>query len=186
MLAQARAAYPQLTFLQGDARDFHFDAPFDAVLSNATLHWVRPPERVVRCIAAALKPGGRFVAEFGGRGNVAAIVRAMRSALDGMGLHVPDMPWYFPSVGGYATLLELAGLEVRFATLFDRPTPLEGPDGLKAWVRMFARALLDAVPLERQEELLRKVEEEARPELFRDGGWFADYRRLRVSAVRGA
>jgi trans-aconitate methyltransferase len=184
MLAQARDAYPQLTFLQGDARDFRFDEPFDAVLSNATLHWVRPPEPVVRCVRAALRPGGRFVAEFGGRGNVKEIVRSLRAALDRLGLKAPDVPWYFPGVAGYATLLESAGLEVRFATLFDRPTPLEGPDGLKAWVRMFARALLDAVPAGRQDELLAAVEEEARPALYRDGGWFADYRRLRVSAVR--
>jgi SAM-dependent methyltransferase len=185
MLAQARAAYPQLSFLQGDARDFRFEEPFDAVLSNAMLHWVRPPEPVARCVREALKPGGRFVAEFGGRGNVAVLIQAMRTAFEKMGLQVAEMPWYFPSVGEYATLLEAAGLEVRFATLFDRPTPLEGPDGMKAWVRMFGRGLLDAVPVERQEELLTIVEEEARPVLYREGGWFADYRRLRVTAVAG-
>jgi trans-aconitate methyltransferase len=184
MLAQARSAYPQRTFLLGDARDFHFAEPFDAVFSNAALHWVRPPEKVVRCVAGALKPGGRFVAELGGRGNVEAIVLAMRAAAGKMGLAVQEMPWYFPGVAEYATLLESAGLEVRFATLFDRPTPLTGPDGLQGWVRMFAAALLGAIEAQRRDEFLGRVEEEARPELFRDGVWFADYRRLRVVAVR--
>src|SRR2546423_15463085 len=70
MIEQARKAYPALHFEQRDARDFHFDEPFDAVFSNAVLHWIKEPERVIVCLRRALKPGGRFVAEFGGRGNV--------------------------------------------------------------------------------------------------------------------
>jgi len=184
MLAQARCAYPQLEFVQGDGRDFRFAEPFDAVFSNATLHWVRPPEAVARRVREALRPGGRFVAEFGGRGNVRAVAEALRAAAERLGLP-PELPdWYFPSVGEYAAVLEQAGLEVRFAVLFDRPTPLEGEGGLRDWVAMFGRSVLDAVPAGRREEFLRAVEDAARPVLFRDGGWFADYRRLRVVAVR--
>jgi hypothetical protein len=87
-------------------------------------------------------------------------------------------------VAEYAGLLEAAGLEVTFATLFDRPTPLEGEHGLRDWLKMFAGSVLAAVPAERRAEFLRAVENAARPELFRDGVWFADYRRLRVVAVR--
>src|SRR5204862_8105531 len=133
MLEQARLAYPQLEFVQADAREFSFAVPFDAVFSNAALHWVRPPEAVVRCVQDALKPGGRFVAEFGGRGNVAAVVAAVRAAVEQLGLRLPGPPWYFPGVAEYATLLEAAGLEVRLAALFDRPTPLEGAGGLRDW-----------------------------------------------------
>jgi trans-aconitate methyltransferase len=183
MLAQARHAYPHLDFLQGDARDFALGQPCDAVFSNAALHWVRPPEAVVRCVYAALKPGGHFVAEFGGHGNVAAVTAALRAA-GRLGVRSEVPAWYFPSVGEYAALLEAVGLEVRSAALFDRPTPLEGPSGLRDWVAMFARSALDAVPAERREEFLRAVEDAARPALYRDGGWFADYRRLRVVAVR--
>jgi trans-aconitate methyltransferase len=184
MLEQARTAFPHLDLVPGDARDFAFAEPFDAVFSNAVLHWVRPPGAVVRCVREALKPGGRFVAEFGGRGNVRVIIAALRVAA--ARVDVPwDDPWYFPGIAEYATLLEVAGLEVRFATLFDRPTPLEGEAGLRDWVRMFAGSLLDAVPVGRREDFLREVEEAARPHLRRDGGWFADYRRLRVLAVRG-
>ncbi|MGL4549654.1 MAG: class I SAM-dependent methyltransferase [Gemmataceae bacterium] len=166
MLATARQAYPRLTFVEGDARGFALGA-FDAVFSNAALHWVRPPEAAVRAVAAALKPGGRFVAEFGGKGNVAAIAAAYGAGL-------PD--WYFPGVAEYAALLEGHGLEVRFATLFDRPTPLDGEAGLRDWVRQFAPAVPEAE--------YGRVEAAARHALWRDGRWVADYRRLRVVAVK--
>ena len=183
MLAQARSAYPHLPFVQGDARDFSFPEPFDAVFSNAVLHWVRPPEAVIGCVRKSLRPGGRFVAELGGRGNVRTIEAAMRTATAGVGVPSDGPPWYFPGVSEYATLLEAAGLEVRYAILFDRPTPLEGANGMRDWVAMFARGVLDSVPKERREEFFRAVEEETRAVLFRDGGWTADYRRLRIVAV---
>lgn len=184
MLEQARAAYPELEFVEGDARDFHFARPFDAVFSNAVLHWVREPEAVVRCLFEALKPGGRFVAEFGGRGNVREVLAAVRTAAGRLGVHVEAPGWYFPSVGEYAGLLEANGLEVRLATLFDRPTPLEGACGLRDWLRMFAGGVLEGVPEGRREEFLQAVEETAGPALIRDGAWVADYRRLRVEAYR--
>ena len=186
MLDQARSAYPHVEFVQGDARDFRFAEPFDAVFSNAVLHWVRPPEAVARCVRDALRPGGRFIAEFGGRGNVRAVVAALGAAAGQLGLRLEGPAWYFPGVGEYAALLEAAGLEVTFAALFDRPTPLEGEGGLRDWVAMFARGVLDAVPAGRREEFLRAVETAARPTLYRDGTWTADYRRLRVVAVRAA
>ena len=186
MLEQARAAHPHLELVRGDARTFTFARPFDAVFSNAALHWIVEAEAVVRRVRDCLRPGGRFVAELGGHGNVAIIRRAMRTAADGLGLALAEPLWYFPGVATYAGLLEAAGLEVRLALLFDRPTPLEGPDGLRAWVRMFAATALEAVPEPRRAAFLTATEEAARPELFRDGGWQADYRRLRVVAYRAA
>jgi trans-aconitate methyltransferase len=184
MLEQARAAYPGLQFIQGDARDFSFAEPFNAIFSNAVLHWIRPPEAVIRCVRDALRPDGRFTAEFGGRGNVQRILAVLGETAERMGI-APLLPEsYFPSLSEYATLLEAAGLEVRSAVLFDRPTPLEGADGLRNWVKMFRGMTLEALPAERREEYLLAVEAAARPELFREGGWFADYRRLRVVGVR--
>jgi trans-aconitate methyltransferase len=183
MLAQARATYPDLEFRTGDARDFTVEAPFAAVFSNATLHWVRPPEAAVQRMRAALEPGGRFVAEFGGRGNVRLICQAAQAALERLRLPIPEFPWYFPGIAEYATLLEAEGLEVRFATLFDRPTPLEGEQGLRNWIRMFGGRFLDAAPLLQQEEFFSLVEEMTRPDLFQGGIWKADYRRLRIVAV---
>ena len=183
MLAQAKAAYPHLPFVQGDARDFSFPEPFDAVFSNAVLHWVRPPEAVIRCVRNGLRPGGRFVAELGGRGNVRLIESALLQAARRVGVASEGPGWYFPGVSEYTALLEAEGLEVRYAILFDRPTPLQGESGMRDWVAMFARGVLDSAPAEQREDFLHAVEEAVRPVLFRDGSWSADYRRLRIVAV---
>lgn len=184
MVDEARGNHPGLQFVVADARNYRADDPFDAVFSNAALHWIRPPEAAVRTIHDALRPGGRFVAEFGGRGNVGHLVAALRrlQAEYFPNAALPD--WYFPGVAEYATLLETAGLEVREAWLFDRPTPLEGPDGLRSWVRMFATDAVTAVGTDREDKFFSRLEDCVRAELFREAGWFADYRRLRITAVR--
>ena len=184
MIAEARQAYPALAFEVGDARHLILDGRFDAVFSNAVLHWVTEPDLAAAGIARALKPGGRFVAEFGGRGNVQAIMTALHTAVEQVVGEAVGSPWYYPSVGEYAGLLERHGLEVTSATLFERPTPLDGPDGLRRWVEMFGGAFLAHIPSERRGEFLALVEDAARPHQYRDGGWVADYRRLRVVAVR--
>jgi len=187
MIEQARQNYPVLEFVQTDASDFRFTEPFDAVFSNAALHWVKRAEAVVECIARALKPGGRFVAEFGGKGNVAAIHTALQHALRALGLSRNEEwnPWYYPSVGEYASLLERHGLAVRCATLFDRPTPLEeGERGLRLWLEMFAEEALDPLSPSQREDVIRSVEEQLRPAQFHDGAWHADYSRIRVVARR--
>ncbi len=188
MVAQARRNFPGLRFEVGDARTFTVDEPFDAVFSNAVLHWVMPPgagEAVAR-VWLALRPGGRFVAEFGGHGNVANLMAALRGAMEELGLRSFDAlsPWYYPTVGEYATLLEARGFDVTFATLFDRPTPLEGEAGLRDWVRMFGGVFLGAVRPADHEQFFQAVERRARPGLMRDGKWHADYRRLRVVALK--
>lgn len=189
MIERARRSYPALEFVHGDAASFRFAEPFDAVFSNAALHWVTRAADAAACIGAALRPGGRFVAELGGKGNVQAIVSALTAALAEAGYPlVPErFPWYFPSIGEYAALLETHGLEPVYAALFDRPTRLEGGEaGLRTWLALFAGHFFEAVPDERQAAITRLVEERLRPQLFRDGAWFADYRRLRIVAVKRA
>jgi len=185
MVNAARNAYRNLQFEVMDARDLPYHNEFDAVFSNATLHWIREPERVIRSVQNALRPGGRFVAEFGGKGNI----RKMQSAFDQalVELHaaarVEINPWYYPSVSEYATLLEEDGLEVRFITLFDRPTPLaDGEAGMRNWITMFGSDYTAKLHPESRESFIQRVGELLRPELFRDGQWWADYRRLRFSA----
>ena len=185
MLEQARASFPHLRFEQGDARDFSFDQPFDAVFSNATLHWVKPPEAAAICIVKALRPGGRFVAEFGGRGNVRTIESAIHTVASRISQPLTESLWYYPSIAEYSAVLEQAGLEVTFATLFDRPTPLSGTDGLRDWIRMFCGGVLGSLSPQQQDEFLSEVEALTRPALFRNDCWIAEYRRLRVIAVRG-
>ncbi|MBM4422245.1 MAG: methyltransferase domain-containing protein [Chloroflexi bacterium] len=183
MIESARKAYPALEFVQADVTDFSFTDPFDAIFSNATLHWVARAEKAVVCMAAALRSGGRFVVEFGGKGNAATIVSAAQRSLAELGLPNVDPGWYFPSVGEYASLLERHGLAVERAMLFDRPTPLEdGERGLRNWFDMFGGAFVRAVPDEMKPRFLETVEDHARRTQLRDGHWIVDYRRLRVVA----
>jgi SAM-dependent methyltransferase len=184
MIETARESYPDHRFRQADARDFDVEEPFDAVFSNAALHWIDDQEAVLRSVADALRPGGRFVAELGGSGNVAAIVDAVGAELAARGYEPPTDPWYFPTVGEHATALEIEGFEVRYATLFDRPTELDdGDDGLAAWLGMFGDRLLGPVPDEQRSDAIAGVEDRLRDQLYDDGTWTADYRRLRFVAV---
>ena len=183
MVEAAREQFPGLSFVVEDAGDFSFAEPFDAVFSNAALHWVKPPEAALACIAACLGPGGRFVAELGGARNVAAIRRALTDQLAARGFY-PQSPWYFPSLGEYAQLVEQAGLRVAYASHFPRPTPLAGESGLRDWMEMFAETLTGDVPRSMREELWEAVEDAVRPALYGDGVWCADYWRLRVVACK--
>lgn len=182
MLETAHREFPDLDFRLADARDFEFTARFDAVFSNAALHWIHEPELVIERVAHHLKSGGRFVAEMGGKGNVAALETALRDAA--LALHLPpfDDFNYFPSLAQYAALLENGGFEVGFATLFDRPTPLDGPRGARNWLLQFRGAYLESLETQEREAVLAEAEKRLRPILFRDGQWFADYRRLRFTA----
>lgn len=183
MIREARANYPKLEFRVDDARRFSVESRFDAVFSNAMLHWILDAEAVIRQVALALRPGGRFVAEFGGRGNVGRIVGNVQGILTAKG-YPCHSPWYFPTVGEYATLLEFNGFEVSSASLTDRPTRLADAElGMRHWMEMFGQPLLERVPPSRHAEVLSELEIRLRPALFRDAAWFADYRRLRVHAV---
>ncbi len=184
MIRQAREKYPSLQFAVMDAREIRFAELFDAVFSNATLHWIKEPEKVVVEIAKVLRPNGRFVAEFGGKGNVGGLMAAVERVWHKLNLPTPD-PWYYPSVGEYSSLLEKHGLEVSYAVLFDRPTPLEdGERGLRNWLTMFGGTFLDQLPEAQREGALAAIEQETRPALHRDGRWVMDYRRLRIVAKK--
>jgi trans-aconitate methyltransferase len=185
MIETARSTYPQLEFHVADARDFSFESPFDAIFSNATLHWITEAEQVARCIAASLKPGGRFVAEFGGKNCVAAITTAIQESFRELLHREIDFGWYFPSIGEYASLLEKHDLEVRSALLFERPTPLEdGEMGLRNWIQMFVDRVFHNAPVDGKQQILARTEEKTRDRLFNNGQWIADYTRLRIVAYK--
>jgi trans-aconitate methyltransferase len=189
MIRSARDAYPKIGFEVADAVDLKFDTEFDAVFSNAVLHWIHEPVRVIQGVRRSLVPGGRFVAELGGRGNIEKMKRAFDQALSQVSAPTAGAvnPWYYPSVSEYATLLEQNGFEVRLITLFDRPTGLaDGHAGLRNWITMFGSAYLAGLDAGSRESFLRRVEDTLRSELFRDGQWWADYRRLRLVARASA
>ena len=168
----------------------HLDVPdgaFDAVFSNAALHWMREdPVAVIDGVWRALKPGGRFVAEMGGGDNVGKIRRALEEALRDRGVDPdPFNPWYFPEPDEYRALLEGVGFSVREIRLIDRPTPL--PEDLAGWLDTFAEswlaALDPAVAVAVKDEVTRKLEPVLRGA---DGVWMADYVRLRFAADKPA
>jgi trans-aconitate 2-methyltransferase len=182
MIEQARRSFPQLHFEVADARTFALDREFDAIFSNAVLHWVKEPEQAVARIRAALKCGGRFVAEFGGRGNTEKLADGLRRQAAAFEINGYETPWFYPGIAEYSGILERHGFEVTFATLFDRPTALEGEDGLRKWFEMFGGSLLNRLSPGDRQACLAALETDLRPALYRDGTWFADYRRLRIVA----
>lgn len=185
MVRAAEASYPNVRFVVADAASFSFDERFDAIFSNAALHWVHRAEQAVASISQALKTGGRLVVEFGGKGNVAQIYTALEeTVLEIAHLHVTAQN-YFPSIGQYATLLENHRLQVASAVLFDRLTKLgEGEDGLENWIKMFRRGVMEELPEATRPLIIDKVKARLRNSLFRDGVWHADYRRLRIVAYK--
>jgi len=188
MIEEARRKFPALEFRTADARSLPFADEFDAVFSNAALHWIPQADQVVASVARSLRAGGRLVAEFGGKGNVRAVVAALEEAMLRMGIAtVEPGPWYYPSIAEYAGLLERHGLAVREAALFDRPTGLEdGERGLANWIHMFCGWFVAKLPEQDREGYVRAVEQAARPALWRGDRWELDYRRLRVAAVKSA
>ena len=165
-----------------DGQRLAFDGTFDAVFSNAALHWMPDADAVLSGVSRALKPGGRFVGEFGGHGNVAAITTALRGAAFAHGIRT-DFRWFFPTAEAYGGLLEAHGFHIDTIVLIHRPTVL--PTGIAGWFATFAAPYLgDATP-EQAGAILHDAESLLAPAL-RDasGCWIADYVRLRFAATR--
>lgn len=161
-----------------------FDGEFDAVFSNAALHWMRRPDAVIRGVRRALKPGGRFVGEMGGYGCVAKIRSGLGNALAARGIDVAAYdPWYFPTDDDYRDRLEAHGFRVDSIALFPRPTPL--PGDVTGWLETFAESFLAPIPAAERPAFLVAVREALRPVLAdASGAWTADYVRLRFAARR--
>ncbi len=184
MIEAARRRAPELTFVEGDGQALPFSSEFDAVFSNAALHWMPRAGDVAAGIARSLRPGGRFVAEFGGKGCIGTVSDAVGAALRSRGQDPGAwLRWYFPDVAEYVGVLTAARLEVKLAHLFERPTPVEGDEGLRVWLRTFL-PLLEAQLGDGWNDFAREVEQRCEPALRHEGGWLLDYVRLRVVAVR--
>jgi trans-aconitate methyltransferase len=165
-----------------DAAQLTFRDEFDAVFSNAALHWMLDPDAVLGGVVRALKPKGRFVAEFGGHTNVAAIAVAIRAVLARR--HQPfTWPWYFPTAEEYAARAAASGLAVEFITTFPRPTPL--PTDMSGWLRTFAHPLMSSMPEAERAAAEAEIIALLAPSLRDgDGRWTADYVRLQIVARR--
>src|SRR5271165_7296503 len=182
MVAAARARGLDARVIAG--QELTFDQAFEAVFSNAALHWMRPPEQVLANVYRALKPGGRFVAEMGGHNNTAAIIVALSAVLARRGLDAQRLnPWYFPSADAYRGKLEEAGFTVEEIAIVPRPTTL--PTGIEAWLDTFAEDFLGPIAELDRSRARTEVADLLRPVLMDETGtWIADYVRLRFRAIR--
>src|SRR5208282_2751013 len=159
-----------------------FDAEFDAVFSNAAIHWMKPPDDVIAGVWRALRSGGRFVGEFGGYGCVETIKRALIEALRRRGIDGDALnPWYFPTIEDYSARLARRGFAVRYIALIPRPTPL--PTQINGWLETFAQSFMAPLADNDRPGFIDEVREALQPDLCDGGGkWFADYVRLRFAA----
>jgi len=167
-----------------DACELTFDGEFDAVFSNAVLHWIKDADLVIAGIWRALRPGGRFVGELGGAGCVASIREAFGDALRARDIDVATVdPWYFPTSDQYRHHLESRGFSVDSIQIFPRPTPL--PGDITHWLELFAKPFLAAMPVDKRQALLQEVRATLEPRLrTADGVWIVDYVRVRFAATR--
>ncbi|MCY4529644.1 MAG: methyltransferase domain-containing protein [Chloroflexi bacterium] len=188
MVRVASENYPSIRFEVADARSLPFENEFDAVFSNAVLHWVRPPEAVVDSVRRALRPAGRFVAEFGGENNIRTIMTAVGEALDaleqdGTEVYRPDK--YFPPLDEYVSLLASRDFRVAYSDHFERPTPLDGgEEGMRKWLRMFGWDYLSTLTPSQRKQVVAHVEKATRSTLYAEGTWTADYWRIRFEAFK--
>lgn len=186
MIDTASAKFSHINFYVKNALDFKFDAGFDAIFSNAVLHWILDAKGVLENINKNLKQGGRFVAEFGGAGNVESIVKAIRKVLRNKGFteNSERKVWFFPSLCDYVNLAQSCGFKVIFANLFERDTLLEDKNGIKNWLSMFGERFFSGLQESELAEILQAIENELAPTNFRDGNWYADYMRLQIVAIK--
>lgn len=187
MIRKAQDKYPSLHFDIADGQQFHTEVLYDAVFSNAALHWMKDANGVIQSVCHALRPGGRFVAEFGGKDNVKTIVDAMIDVLtEEYGIDAAARnPWYFPSIGEYCVLLERQGFTVRLAHYFNRPTKLQdGEQGLLSWLAQFGDDFFQGFTAGEISHICRIVSRRVNSKLWHDDAVYADYKRIRVIAEK--
>ena len=187
MIHQAQENFPEIKFGVADATNFYFAEPFDAIFSNAVLHWIKDQDSLIKTVYDNLKPGGRFVAEMGGRGNVGKMIAATQQVLLKHGYvdQAAILMWYFPGLGEYTKRLEDQGFRVIFATHYDRKTPLQdGDKGIAKWIAMFGNEYMKGVPEEEKPEIFKEITDLLEPQYNEDGQWYADYKRLRFIAIK--
>lgn len=167
-----------------NGEELPYQEEFDAVFSNAVLHWIKRADALIEAVLRSLRPGGRFVAECGGHGCVNKIRTALVEALNSRGIDGESrVPWYFPTPGEYATRLERAGFRVNSIALIPRPTTL--PGDIIGFLETFGHSFLAGLSERGKDEYLQDVRQLLEPQLVKpDGVWVADYVRLRFSATK--
>ncbi|MES2650212.1 MAG: class I SAM-dependent methyltransferase [Bacteroidota bacterium] len=186
MIAAALISHPNLNFEVMDATKLPYTGDFDAIFSNATFHWIENQEALIKGLHKSLKSGGRLVAEFGGKRNIKSITDAVALAAKELGLDHKIITnfWFSPSISTYSAMLESQGFEIEQAWLFDRQTKLNGESGMYDWISQFAQHSFKNLTTEQAEEIKNLAVHNLKATNYVNGQWMADYRRLRVKAVK--
>ena len=164
--------------------EFESRKKFEAVISNAALHWMPDKYLVVRRVWQALKPGGRFAAECGGDGCLRIVREGMKIALAKRGLdYKARNPWKFCEYAEFSEILKAQGFKIEYIARIDKPTEL-GTDGLRGWLKVFANSHTEGLEEADKEAFYDEVEAYCKPMLFKNGKWYVDYVRLRFLAVK--
>lgn len=183
MLSLAKAEYPTLKFVKGDALSFQLKTKADAIFSNAVFHWIdkNQQEKLAENISRQLVDGGELVCEFGGYGCGEAVHSTLERCFNERNLKYPRM-FYFPTIGEYTPILEKYGLRVEYAVLFDRPTVQTSDNGLIEWINMFVTTPFENMDPDIKNDILQETEDILKDKLFKDGKWYIDYVRIRIRA----
>jgi len=186
MIATAKGKFSTIHFQQADATQLPFESTFDAVFSNAVLHWIPEKEKAISNIYKSLRKGGRMVVEFGGKDNNQYMFAALKNSFKKRGYtkNANISYLYYPSIGEYASLLEKQGFRVIRAAHFDRQTPLKGENGMKDCFLMFGDNFFPGIPSNVKYEILEETQAALRATHFKNGAWSADYKRIRIVAIK--
>lgn len=181
MIKTAKNLHPEMEFEVADATRFQLKEKADVIFSNAVFHWIDADkqEKLIRNISNQLKPGGKLLCEFGGKGCGEAVHSTLEKHFEKRGMKYPRT-FYFPTIGEYTPILEKYGLQVEYAVLFDRPTEQKTENGLEDWIRMFVKEPFKNVNEKVKNEIIQETVEELRDKLYIDGKWFVDYVRIRI------
>ena len=185
MITTAKELHPNIEFSLQDVTDFKLDKKADVIFSNAVFHWINEDKqpKTVQNISDNLNEGGMLVCEFGGFGNCEAIQRAVENAFKSRNLKY-IREWYFPTIAQYTALLEKAGMQTVYASLFDRLTEQKGENGVEEWMRMFLKTPFEGLADNQKNEIIAEAVNSLKPILYKNGKWFADYVRIRIKAVK--
>lgn len=187
MIDRARLDYSDIDFRTADVTKFSFNEEYDAIFSNATLHWVLEPDLAIKRMKDHLKTKGRMILEFGAQGNVETILTQLRKTLmqNGYQAQAQIQSWYFPSQEEYKSKLLKHGFQVEFCKEIDRPTVLADEEsGIKDWLSMFGNRFFDGISLSKADAMKSEIQAALQSKCLLDGKWIADYRRIRIVAVK--
>lgn len=186
MLQLAKKEYPDYDFRKGNAVTFKLEEKADVIFSNAVFHWIdeKNQQDMLCNLYQNLKPGGELVCEFGGFGCAETVHGMLEQCFAERGLRYPRV-FYFPTIGQYAPMLEMAGFKVEYASLFDRPTPqTDREDGLSNWIRMFVKKPFEGMEDALKEEIISETVSRLKSRLYKENGWIVDYVRIQFRASR--